>query len=236
MNSKFLVILVLCAISIQLSAQDYPTQNENFIFWQPNIKINFSDFQGTIDSTAIRLNQKYGLQLISSTGIKSALDIPKKSKQRQIKPKKIYFAPVFCKKCSSILSEDSTELKREQLYFDVAEFFTRQARMELETVYEKRPTSDTLTVMFFSIRDKWTEDMYNTLAIYFKEVIEEKQENAHERWAKRMAENLEKTQEYATKPEECYRLMTHKPIEKEYIPVEKVRIKVYGNRIKVEYK
>ena len=175
MKHIILTVLFLCGFLIVSNAQtEYPTKNDEYIFWQPNTEINFSDYQAAIDSSAIRLHEKYGMQLISTIKLMSVIDIPKKKRQRGAKTEIVYFAPAFCKKCSSIFSKDGVDLKYDRLFFDIAELCARQARIELDAALNEIYAYGTLSIMYMTVKSRWEERMHEMFGAFGNEVIVEK--------------------------------------------------------------
>ncbi len=220
MSGRIITILALCIISIELSAQTkYLTENEKDIYWQPNVKINFSDYQSQSDTVCIKYHEKYGLQMSSNIGFRGVVDIPKK---RNKKFDKFYLAPVFCKNCSCILSEDSLILKVDRLLFDIAEVCTRNARKELLELHNDINADNTYAMFFTTIENKWDERMRSIFGAVIKDVLIEKKDSAYVEWRQIVDETLQKTESYATQPEDCYRFISGKPIEKNYKMAENI--------------
>jgi len=214
MSNKIFIIFVSCAISIQLNAQtEFITENEKDIYWQPNTQIDFSDFQSQNDTSCIKYNNKYGLQMSSSIGFRGIVDIPQRGKKFD----KFYLAPVFCKSCSCILSEDSLELKVNRLLFDIAEVYVRNARKELLELHNKMKADNTYTMFFTTVKNKWNEKMRSSFGAVIREVLIEKKDSAYVGWRKTIAELLQQTESYTTRPQDCYRFILNKPIEKGYV-------------------
>jgi len=214
MKNLALTLLFLCAVFVNIVAQDkYQTETENDLYWQPERKIEFSDYQSKTDTNCIKFNQKYGFQMSSNIGFRGIVDIP----QKRGKIDKGYIVPVFCKNCSCILSEDSLNLKVDRLCFDIAETFARIIRRDLDD-YQKTMNIDNPNAMFFtSIKNKWEEEMRAFFGQIIRDIFVDKKENAYEEWRKMVDEGLEQLKEYATKPEDCYRFVLGKPIEKGYM-------------------
>lgn len=213
MTNKKLIILILAVISINLNAQiEYITEDENNIYWQPNAKIDFSDYQSLTNDDCVKYNEKYGLQMSSSIGFRGIVDVPKKKKKFD----KFYIAPVFCKNCSCILSEDSLALQVDRLLFDMAEIFARNARRELLDLQKEMNADNTYTMFFTTVKNDWDKKMRETFGIIIREVLIEKTDTAFVSWRKLADELLLETESYTTKPEDCYRFVLSKPIEKGY--------------------
>ena len=214
MSNRIFIIFVSCAISIQLNAQtEFITENEKDIYWQPNTQIDFSDFQSQNDTSCIKYNNKYGLQMSSSIGFRGIVDIPQRGKKFD----KFYLAPVFCKSCSCILSEVSLELKVNRLLFDIAEVYVRNARKELLELHNKMKADNTYTMFFTTVKNKWNEKMRSSFGAVIREVLIEKKDSAYVGWRKTIAELLQQTESYTTRPQDCYRFILNKPIEKGYV-------------------
>ena len=215
MRNKIFTILVLCTISIKLIAQtEYLTESEKDIYWQPNTHIDFSDYQSKNDSNCIKYNSKYGLKMSSNIGLRGVVDIPKRSGKMF---DKFYLAPVFCKNCSCILSEDSLGLKVDRLLFDIAEACSRNARKELFEIHDKMNADNTYTMVFTTVKNKWDQKMRSFFGTVIREVLIEKKDSAYYGWRKTTDEVLLQNKSYATRPEDCSRFVLDKPIEKGYV-------------------
>ena len=211
MSNKIIIFFVSCAISINLNAQ--LTETKKDLYWQPERKIEFSDYQSISDDDCVKYNKMYGVHMQASIGFRWAVDVPKKWNG---KIDKGYIVPVFCKNCSCILSENSLELKTDQLLFDITEICARRARIDLNN-FQKEMNIDNPNSMFFtSVRSKWEENKRKFFGAVINEILLEKQEGAYEKWRKSTDELLEETKDFATKPEDCYRIVLGKPIEKGY--------------------
>jgi hypothetical protein len=213
MKKVSVIIMFLCIWGNGIAQTKYPTETEKDLYWQPERKLEFGDYQSIVDTSCVKFNQKYGMQMSSSIGFRGIVDVPKKWKG---KIDKGYIVPVFCKNCSCILSEDSMGLKVDRLCFDIAEICARNVRKDLDD-FQKAGNIDNPNEMFFtSIRNKWEENMRSFFGEAIREILFDKKEGAYEEWRKTTDERLEQTQEYATKLEDCYRFVIGKPIEKGY--------------------
>ena len=211
MKRKEFLLLFLSVIQIGVFAQK--TEDDNNLYWQSDRKINFSDYQSKSDTNCIKYNEKYGLKMSSSIGFRWVVDVPKRWSGKM---DKAYIAPVFCKNCSCILSEDSMALKTDRLLFDITEILSRNIRKELDE-FQRATNVDNVNEMFFTtIKNKWDELRGDFFATVIREILIEKQEGAYEKWRKKVDEILEERKEYATKPEDCFRFISVKPIEKGY--------------------
>ena len=211
MSNRTIIILVSCAISINLNAQ--LTETKKDLYWQPERKIEFSDYQSISNDECVKYNKMYGVHLQASIGFRWAVDVPKKWNG---KIDKGYIVPVFCKNCSCKLSEDTLELKTDQLLFDITEICARRARIDLDN-FQKTGNIDNPNSMFFiSMKNKWEEEKRKFFGAAINEILLEKQDGAYEKWRKTTDELLEETKDFATKPEDCYRIVLGKPIVKGY--------------------
>ncbi|HNS43002.1 MAG TPA: hypothetical protein PKN22_09610 [Taishania sp.] len=108
----FVLLFVLCAIlNSKKQSQQTIFETDRFLYWQNGTEINFDDFTLPIDSSGIKLCEKYGTNSLANIQIHSILDYPKNKRSLKTLDPKIYFAPSFCKDCSLLLQRDSSELK-----------------------------------------------------------------------------------------------------------------------------
>jgi cyclophilin family peptidyl-prolyl cis-trans isomerase len=213
MKNRILLIGLFILLTKILDAQTvYLTEDEKDIYWQPNSQIDFSDYQSLNKEDCHKYNEKYGWSMSSSIGFRGIVDIPKK----RGKCDKFYIAPVFCKRCSCILSEDSLSLKVDRLLFDVAEFCARNARKELLAIQKEMNSDNTCTMYFTTVKNKWDEKMRSIFGTVIEEILVEKKDSAYTSWRKTIDDVLLQTNNYATQPIDCYRLIINEPIEKGY--------------------
>jgi hypothetical protein len=151
--------------------------------------------------------------MCSSIGIRGIVDIPK----RKGKFDTFYLAPVFCKNCSCLLGEDSMNLKVDQLMFDMAEACARGARKELIETQNKMQVDNACSMFLTTIRNTWDERMRSFFSSVTTEILIEKKDTAFVEWRKTVDQLLRQTEAFATKPEDCYRFISGKPIEKNYV-------------------
>jgi hypothetical protein len=216
---RTLLTLSLTLFLFQSIAQtNYITENEEFIGWQPNVEFTFEDFQADLDSSHLRLCNKYDYSTISNIQIYAYLDVAKKKRQRRRKMEEVYIAPVFCKKCSYAAKEDSIELKQDQIYFMIAEFASRVGRMHFDSLSLKVPNSTgILSISFMTIKNEIRDIQTELNASYGRDLLVDKKPEAYEEWKTRMNELLEQTEKYATTPKECHRIITRQPVVEGYI-------------------
>jgi hypothetical protein len=104
----------------------------------------------------------------------------------------------------------------DKLLFDMAEVCVRSARKELLELQNKMKADNTYTVHFTTIKNKWDEEMRSFFSTVIREVLIEKKDSAYIGWRQTVNEVLQQTESYTTKPEDCYRFVLNKPIEKDY--------------------
>ena len=195
----------------------YPTSDSTHIFWQPGVKITLQDYKGKPIQQIEELMEKYDFSASASVGIWSVLDCPKRVRDRYTKFEKVYFAPAFEKTTSYSKTEDKQQIEMQNLYFDICELWARWARKELRTLQDSTNATGVLTIHYLTVKQDMNEGRLKMFRDYFNDVFIEKNIEAFDKWRKEINEALENTKKWATTPEECYRLMTKKPIEKGYI-------------------
>jgi len=128
-------------IAATVVAQSLPTETATHVFWQPDRKLTFEDFQG--DGSAYpdgRKNcEEFNLCTEPFLGTWSVVDVPvRKLQRRGILAEKVYFAPAFEKGTSFMLNKNDTMgLKYAQLLFDLHELSARKSRQELQEYQDK---------------------------------------------------------------------------------------------------
>jgi hypothetical protein len=212
-----ITLLTVLINTFSLGQTNYPTRDSAHIFWQPGLRLTHLDYQGKETKQVSDIMDKYGLQATASVGIWSILDTPKKKADRYRKFEKVYFAPAFEISTSSTRTTDSLEIAKQNLYLDICEIAARWARRTLKSIQDSTKATGTLTIMYMTVKDEMHEKRLAMFNSYFKDVYDDKKPGAFEEWRNFYSKLLEDTKQWATTPEECYRLMTRKPIEKGYI-------------------
>jgi hypothetical protein len=215
---QLIIVKILSLIAYACFAQtNYPTRDSAHIFWQPDLVLTYKDYQGKPVSEVEVMMEKYQFSAAASVGIWSILDIPEKKKDRNKKFEKVYFAPAFERTTSYTKSKDSLQIEKQNLYFDICEIWARWARKELKSLQDSTKATGTLAIMYMTVRKSMNEHRLEMFRVYFKDVFVDKNEGAFTRWRQDIDKLLEETKLWATTPEECYRLMSKKPIEAGYI-------------------
>jgi len=205
-----------------------PLQNEDEknLYWQPDSKVKYSHFQSKSDTNCVKFNKLYGFKMSATMQLNGIVDIPKSYLSRKIKKRigqdKLYLAPVFCKNCSCIMSEDSSELMLNQLLFDVAEMCARGARKELIATQKQMNIDNVNSTFFITVKNKWDKRMRETWASIYNEVLIQKKDSAFTQWRSLVDEMLQVNNDFATQPNEIRRLILGKPIEADYVEAKSI--------------
>ncbi len=219
----FLFSIIASTVNGQNQLQ---TEDEDNLYWQPEVKINYSHFQSESDEDCIMFNKQYGLKMSANIQLHGIVDIPKSYLSRKIEKRtgydKAYLAPIFCKNCSCMLTEDSVELVVYQLLFDVAEMCARGSRKELLETQEQMNINNVNTMFFTTVKNKWDERMRGTWASILQDVLIQKKDNAYAEWRKLVNALLEANKDFSTQPNEIKRLILGKPIEQDYVQAKSI--------------
>lgn len=224
---KIITAILAFLISSSIYAQTSRLENTTFIYWQSKTAIQFSDYKKLVDSIDLKDFEKYKSKSLENIQIHSILDYPKKVKQIKTLKEKWYLAPVFCKECSAIIAQDSSDLKRAQIYFDIAEYCSRVTRIKIANIKKMKTYNDNIgfiAALFPGLVDKMYDLMIDMFSSYKREVEIEKQPNAQSEWRKTVDSLLDSTKEYSTSENECERFISDKPFSDEY----KVSYELYG--------
>ena len=228
--------LIVLSIAILIVANSYCQtdryQTDWFLYWQPSISLEFSDFQKIPNSDELSMFNKYGVQSMANVQIHAILDYPKKARKINTLKEQWYIAPAFCKKCSPISEHDKSELLQAQVYFDIAEFCARISRRSIAEIEQQLNDQNVGNGAIAAAFPRIVDEMYNLMAEMFssygRQVIIDKNPGAYEEWRSSVDEMLESTIEYQTKSIECKRFMNEKPFSDEY----QVSYEVYGKEVR----
>lgn len=215
-------LLALLVISVTASGQTFKTEDQNLKGWTKETKIVYADFKAKPTDQLKKLNKEAGLQASAQVGLKSVLDVPKKKRDRGRLLEKVYVAPFFIKTTSATMTNDEKELDKQRLYFDMAEVYARMMRRAIEHIQDSTKAYGTIWIMYSSIKDYYCSEFGKMFNDYTYEVLVEKKEGAYDRWRELIDKALSETDDYATKPEDCARLLTGLPIDPRYEQSEKV--------------
>lgn len=131
----YFALAVLYACSPALAQDDYPTETDLYVFWQPDRPLTPADFQ----KKRFAVGQTKAYQRRSRPLLRRMLramtqaDAPK-GKWTRKRTEVVYIAPAFEKKSSFILHGDTAGIVHEQLLFDLQEVGARLLRYKLEEI------------------------------------------------------------------------------------------------------
>jgi len=227
MRFKVFFFVLISLIALTAKGQGYDkAEDENNLYWQPDVEVNYSHFQSESDADCIKFNNKYGLKMSPNIQLKGIVDIPESHRSRKIKKRigddKAYLAPIFCKNCSCILSEDSTELRVTQLLFDVAEMCSRGARKELSETKAEMNINNVNAMFYTTIVNRWDERMRGTWASIYQDVLIQKKDSAFIEWRQLIDELMDENSAFSTQPYEIERLINGEPIDEGYVQAKSI--------------
>lgn len=219
---SLLLGLFLASFNTACFAQNkFLTRDSIHIFWQPDLKIGLRDYRGDTTNQVMNLMRKYDFNASASIGVWSVMDIPEKPKQRRRKPEKIYIAPAFERTTSFALADDPVEIAIQNTYLDICEIWARWARERLDYISDSSNAPGTLTVMFPKVIRDMEEKRMEMNSRYSREVIIDKKSGAFEGWRDLIEKSFEDSKHWATRPEECYRLLIGRPLLPGYVEAPK---------------
>lgn len=219
---KILAALLTAIISLTTYGQALKTEDQNLKGWTKEARINYADFRGKPTEQLKRLNREEGLQASAQVGLKSILDVPKRKRDQGRLLEKVYVAPFFIKVTSVTMTKDEIELDKQRLYFDMGEVFARMMRREIAHIQDSTKAYGTIWALYASIKDYYCSEFGKMFNDYTYEVFVEKKEGAYQQWRTLIDKGLAESEAYATKKEDCHRLLTNLPIDPEYEQAEKV--------------
>jgi hypothetical protein len=216
----FFLIISLVTIDI-FSQNDFQTENESHIFWQKDRILTQDDFKGSDprDPKLISYCDTMGMCSMAYVGLFSVLDVPKKRSQYGKLMEIVYFAPAFDKSNSYIIGEDTLGFLAQKLVFDIKEITARKARIELQSLRDSMQNAFGVYWNFYKSAEASAIDFEHVMMQNFiQDVFVNGEVNPHglNKWEEIVEDFLERTDEYATKPEECYRFVINKPFVKGY--------------------
>ena len=195
----------------------YQTTDSVHIFWQPETKLTIKDYQGDTISKIMDVLRKYDFYSSASVGIFTILDIPKKKRNRGKNPEIVYIAPAFEKTTSFTISNDTMQILMQNMFFDINELCARRARKKLQKLQDTLQAYGVLTIFFETVKAEMNKERIDFYHSYFNSVYVEKKEGSYYSWRNLVDKLLLETNEWATKPEDCYRFIKNKPIVEGYI-------------------
>lgn len=216
----FLLSFFLILFYVQVNCQEYD-ETKTHIFWKNDRVLSQKDFQG--DGSHYDRSQylcdSLNMCYMAFLGVYTALDIPKKQRDRGKLMEKAYFVPMFEKTTSYIIEEnDSIGIQKQQIVFDIYELSARYARKELDRYQkEMRPAYGIISIMFSTVAKDSENFRKKLVGEYSKDVYIQQRDNAYAEWRLLIDDKLEEWKQYATTAEDHHRAYVGEPIDKKYI-------------------
>lgn len=212
---NFILIIVISSLNL-LAQNNYPTRDSIHIFWQPNVKITYQDFQQKLPKNILESMDSFKFDVSASVGILMALDVPKRRKGMSDKFEKIYFAPAFERTTSGTRTSDSLQIAMQLAYLDIAEIWARWGREQFSLLKDSTNVVGIQTLAYSTIVSAMMEKYISMRDSYSYEVLIKKKEGAFIKWRNGIDEMLLEKTKWTTSREECYRMIKGKPIEPGY--------------------
>jgi hypothetical protein len=199
------------------------TESSTHIFWQSSDPLELRDYQGKPPRGAEVFCAMKGLCVVASTGIFTALDLPKKGNSGL--PELLYIAPAFEKTTSYAITNDTIGLKYQQLIFDVEELMVRKLRMRLFSWRDSMATNlnvnpEDMTGVFGSLLMTMKAEVEQEAKEFVKHITRdlyiEPKDSAYIDWKHTIENELTKYSEWQTTPKDCLRFVVNEPIERHY--------------------
>jgi hypothetical protein len=216
-KEKLLLILLILFSYSGISQTTYITRDSIHIGWQPNVSLNVNDYKGDKDQKKLEKVSKFNITALASTGIWSILDIPEKIKNRGKLLEIAYFAPFFETSTSFYLTNDTLQIQKQNMYFDIHEISARWARKQLAAIQDKVKAYGTIHIMYEKVKQEMEELDHQLCLSYTGDVFINNKDGAFKKWRENINVQLKETEQWATTPKDCHRLLLGKPIEKGYI-------------------
>ncbi len=211
-------LLVISALYTNLARgqSESPPTDARYLIWQPDVEITFSDYTIAPDAKAKDLSARHGIGTVSVIELLRIVDIPKRKRDLKDHPERWYIAPAFCRKCSSLTSEDPTGLKHDRLYFDLSELAARYARMRMDSLYAQDPADNFASIWLETVCSDADEMMHRMFNTYGREVVLTRSDSAYASWRTFTDEMLAMRPDNTTKAEDRQRFMSGSPLSQDY--------------------
>ena len=221
---KRLIIVLLALISLCAVAQEphlYVTETEDYIAWQPNVKLTFDMFQKSAPTERdLQVMQEDNRNATPYLGFNRVLDEPKTKSGWKEHFEKAYFCPMFSKYQSYIAVKDTFDLDVAQAQWDIVELGTRRSRIILDSLQNQAnrinevPTNGVVSIFYETASQEGIDYYHQILLGFLKEVVLPSYKEMFVKYRQLLDEMLEDTKAYSTSPEEAERLLLRKPLEK----------------------
>ena len=104
----------------------------------------------------------------------------------------------------------------------MAEVYARMMRRDIKKIQDSTKAYGTIWAMYASIKDYYCTEFGKMFDDYTYVVFVEKTEGSFEKWRGLIDKGLAELEPYATKKQDCHRLLTDLPIDPAYEQSEKV--------------
>lgn len=227
MRKYILLTIALFGLLLSVSGQEYITEDKTHIIWQEGKTLSFDDYQGPYQEISGLDTTKCGAN--GFFGVGSVLDIQKNKRiLRQGQLEHAYFVPMFSKYQSFLTRKDSTDLRNDQLMWEICEVACRWARRQLHTIYIQmcedsglEKITGTIAIHYQTVYNQAKELKADMCNAFFANVVMEQTES-YESWREMIDEMLEDMKDYATPAEDAHRILTGKPTNKKLKQAESV--------------
>lgn len=214
MRLLYIIIFILIP---SLAMSQNRIEDDNFIYWQADIKFQFTDFKKAPDSISISTLEKYKANSLANIQIHAVLDYPRDVDKIGEFPEKIYYTPVFCKDCSLMIDNDSSSLLLAKLYIDMAEVCARRSRILIDEIRSNGHESDGFVgAVAIGIIDKMYKEMADIFGQIGTDILINKKDGAYKTWRAKCDQELMETSSYTTTKEDIDRMIREKPYSQEY--------------------
>ncbi len=227
--------IILCIVCLMVSqyailAQEktYITETDDYIAWQPGVKLTFDMFKNTKPSEKDSvIMAKYGLKAERYTGFYYVLDVPKKARRKggwkDGLGEKAYFCAMFSKHQSWMSVCDTFELQMSQAIWDIEEWGTRLSRKYLSDMEKQfqeanggHKTTGVISIFYVDAcrhGRKWKKQLMDE---FIHHVVLPSDTTKYLEYRKLIDELLADTEEFASKPEDAERFLLEKPVDQRY--------------------
>ena len=209
----YFALAVLYACSPALAQNDYPTETDLYVFWQPDRPLTPADFQksDSLSDRQKRISDAHALYCVGCFGLWTQADAPK-GKWTRKRTEVVYIAPAFEKRSSFILHGDSAGIVHEQLLFDLQEVGARLLRYKLEEIKKEADRAAGIQAIVLNTCKAKVREFVDAMSSSFvAEVLIEKNDSLA-RWRALVDDYLETYAGYATRPEDCARFALNRPL------------------------
>ena len=123
------------------------------------------------------------------------------------------------------MKPDSLGIEIQQTLFDIDELHARSIRYKLQQFLDStdfKNTDNPYTMFFTTFLEQDERYFAEMKYVYLHDVIYKNGDWDYNRWKEFINTGLEEFKDYATTPEDCYRFVKDKPIEKKMVPAKRL--------------